>query len=106
MPEGSLIIDNSFVANLCSGSTGNLQTSGNLGEITVYPNPSHGIFMMNARNGIEQIKVYNLTGKQIYSSKNNPSGLGVDLRGLGSGIYFYQITDKNQFTKSGKIILE
>ncbi|WP_298117969.1 T9SS type A sorting domain-containing protein [Flavobacterium sp.] len=67
-------------------------------NISIYPNPSNGIFNIASGNlSIEKVEVYDVTGKVIKSNStgNNSS---IDLTDASSGIYFVKITANEQST--------
>ena len=85
-------------------------------NITVYPNPSNGIFyiqMDNTQftmdNEKTQVEVYNVLGEKVYSSSlsivNSP--LSIDLSNQVTGIYLYRVIDETgKCIVSGKLIKE
>ncbi|MES2748741.1 MAG: T9SS type A sorting domain-containing protein [Bacteroidota bacterium] len=83
--------------------SGTLATdSFDLNTLSIYPNPSNGIFTINSGNfPIEKIEVYDVTGKIInvennVQMSNNSSVL--DLTHVATGLYFVRITSNNQKT--------
>lgn len=71
-----------------------------LNNVTVYPNPSNGIFNI-ALGNIEPsaIAVYDVTGKIIWSKaalQNATTETSIDLSNAQTGIYFVKITADNQ----------
>lgn len=73
------------------GSTLEIETP-DLGEISVYPNPSSGIFVIELENpsAINTIEIRDITGSIIYSQSSIGNINEVDLSGLSSGIYFIE----------------
>jgi len=81
------------------------------GEITIYPNPSTGVFIIELNNEkaeVKNIEVYNILGEQVCSqSSTNRSSLSIDLSSDPSGIYLYRIITKNgDLISSGKMVLQ
>ncbi len=77
-------------------------------NISVYPNPSDGLFIIKANN-IKQIGITDLTGKSI-KNISEKSGLisnftTIDLSKQAKGIYFINVTTQNS-NKLIKLILE
>jgi len=71
--------------------------------IEVYPNPASDFISFNIENNdTYQLKLFDATGKTIYS-RPIKKGDAVMLNGLESGIYFYQLI-KDQHKISGKFI--
>ncbi len=69
-------------------------------SIYLYPNPANNILNLNALNtNIEQIQIFDITGKEVKSSVSNETFCNVDVSGLVPGIYFVTI-----FTEKGKTV--
>jgi hypothetical protein len=74
-------------------------------NITIYPNPSNGVFEINTANldnGNYNIKVHNIVGETVYSGSfttiNN--NMQLDLSKLNKGIYFLNLSNsKTEITK-------
>lgn len=91
--EEGVIIDDFLI----SGTLAN--QSFDINNLTIYPNPSNGIFNIMAQNLlIENIEVYDVLGKQIDVKMNNQnnSNLVLDLSNASTGIYFVKIKSNNQ----------
>ena len=73
--------------------------------LTVYPNPSTGIFNINSNENIENasIKVFDLNGRMIHQSKKNTDNKVLDLTHSQNGIYILNI-QKGIYNYSQKII--
>jgi hypothetical protein len=70
--------------------------------VSIYPNPSNRIFAIKTNSTISQIKVMDITGKEILINNSKQ----IDLNNHPKGIYFVSIlTDKNN-TITKKIILQ
>ena len=72
--------------------------------ISVYPNPSTGIFNFSGIENENTVTVYDVNGKLI--SKAVFNGSGVDLSGKVAGIYFYLVQSSDGTIKQGKLILQ
>ena len=80
---------------------------GLLENISVYPNPSSGIFSINyerARNIEIDLKIVDVLGNVIHSKKLPQSEMTVDLSTEKSGYYFL-VLENGDFVKSIKLNL-
>ncbi|MFT6924275.1 MAG: ELWxxDGT repeat protein [Crocinitomicaceae bacterium] len=70
-------------------------------ELVIYPNPTNtGLFTVKYTGTIEQITLFDLTGRAVQVSTNTSTGM-VDASSLDSGKYFVQVqTNKGQSIKS------
>lgn len=76
-----------------------------LNNVTVYPNPSTGIFTFSLPEDFQhensQILVYNISGEKVLKYSAIEAGIiSVDLTSEKSGIYFMTISDGEQFVTS------
>ena len=66
----------------------------------MYPNPSNGIFtLVSGSNEIDEIEVFDVTGKVIMSKKefgSTNNQILIDIASASQGIYFLKITANNQ----------
>jgi len=71
----------------------------NKSELTIYPNPSTGIFAVEIISDVEgseqQVEVYNTTGRLIYSVSSQSQSFSIDLSGFDSGLYHLIIRNEN-----------
>jgi hypothetical protein len=71
--------------------------------ISVYPNPSNGVFYIKANKAIKQVVIYQLDGKIIYTQTISPltNNKLINTNIFGKGIYFIKttFTDKQSVTK-------
>ena len=76
-------------------------------EVSIYPNPSEGVFQIKSTNyKIQNIKVMNIIGEEILETKINEKQATIDMSGVAKGIYFVQITDANKNVVNRKIVVE
>ncbi len=74
--------------------------------ITLYPNPSKGIFTLKASEaGPSEIFIYNSLGEMIYQSEMNSRQLQIALIAKARGIYFYKVILADKKFSSGLICL-
>jgi PKD repeat protein len=103
----NLYLDNITVTN----TTGNADILPALGSFTVYPNPGHGLFTLNAAGitGQLELEVFNPQGrlvmKNAFHNENEIYQQTVNLSGLPKGVYMFRLIggEKVHFKK---IILE
>ena len=71
-----------------------------LKNISIYPNPSSGLFNITSGDKkIDDVVVYDITGKKLISILSNAKGNFqniLDLSSLSSGTYFVEIQVENQ----------
>jgi PKD repeat protein len=88
-----LYLDNITVTN----TTGNNDVYPALGTFTIYPNPGHGLFNLNAAGITGQLKleVFNAQGQQVMGDSfiNNHETYqhSIDLSGLPKGVYMLRL---------------
>ncbi len=78
--------------------------------LSIYPNPIYDYATLVVRDPIYThgalLNIYDVLGNKQYALNINQSHTLLDRKNLSSGIYFYSITQNNQPTLSGKIIIE
>ncbi len=77
--------------------------------VIIYPVPSSGVFNLDLKNQVNNIKVYNLLGQTIYTEKiiNNvvDTTKQVDLSSFDNGSYVISLT--NEFgTSNYEVVLQ
>ncbi|MDI1315914.1 T9SS type A sorting domain-containing protein [Flavobacterium sp.] len=76
--------------------------------VVIYPVPSSGIFNIDLKNEVKDIKVYNLLGQTVYSqqfdSNNATTTKQIDLSNLSNGNYIFSLTNENG-TSNYEVIL-
>lgn len=73
-------------------------------EIRFYPNPTSGVFYIESDEKLQEMNIYDVTGKQIYNMKEQGFNGNIDLSAHSNGIYTLAVfTDKSSFVQ--KIIL-
>lgn len=70
-------------------------------EYSIYPNPTSKFLNVNAKNNIEKITVYNLTGQEVMKLAPKNKNAALDVSSLAKGTYVLQtvINGKTQTTK-------
>jgi len=74
--------------------------------VSIFPNPSGGVFQIRNHQFRSQIEVYNLLGEKVYSSAISGSTLTIDLNNQPAGIYLCRILSENgSLLSSGKLVI-
>lgn len=60
-------------------------------EISVYPNPSSDFLNILALKNIDEINIYDIMGKQVYSNKTNTKTLDLNISNFKNGYYSIKI---------------
>ncbi len=90
----------------CVDMIGAVKTHNDLTEVSVFPNPSGGIFTFEVKSGGKgRIVIYNSLGVPLMNVLSVNRKTSIDLSGKQPGIYFYKFTDKYGKTAKGKIII-
>lgn len=74
-------------------------------HITVFPNPSTGVFNLRSSAQIKTVSVYDLTGKLVYESNESDISVTLDLSQLSKGMYHIKV-DTESGASIEKLILE
>ena len=80
-----------------------------LSNVSVYPNPNNGNFIIALQNINEpaQVEIYNVLGEKVKSEKLNKNAIQIEMSGQASGVYFYRvITQTGSLVGEGKIVKE
>jgi hypothetical protein len=96
------------IAELTTSVTG-IDDMSETDRIKIYPNPNHGIFNMVLNNNTSRsiVKVYNMTGQEIFNSALSAGNNNIILTGQLAGIYFYRIiSGDGESQGSGKFVIE
>ena len=64
-------------------------------KVSIYPNPTANYFGLSNSEGIAQLTIFNLVGKEIRKF-DAASGLKYDISDLPNGMYLIKMTDNNQ----------
>jgi hypothetical protein len=82
---------------------------GNL-DVNVYPNPSNGFINLDFNSEVNNIKVTNLLGQEVYNEKINQLTIGttksIDLSKFQNGIYIVNVSNENGGNSNYKVILD
>ena len=87
------------------GNTSGINENNISSKISIYPNPTTGIFTITSTEKISSIKITNVIGEEIFTSAINHQTSTIDLSSQSKGIYFIKLfSEKGIETK--KIILQ
>jgi hypothetical protein len=73
--------------------------------ISVFPNPSNGIFTIDVNAEIDAIEIYNVLGEQVLTKTVNANQLQVDLSTQPAGVYFIQCISGNKIITREKLVI-
>lgn len=120
-PRRSLISDGTFLYGMTSSGGDNgwgvifklsIENLGNTEvntrpEITIYPNPSNGLIIIETRLLTQfQIKVYNILGELITEQSSINKQTIVDLTNHPAGVYIVKVYDNDKNTMHEKIVIQ
>jgi hypothetical protein len=77
--------------------------------ITIYPNPSKGIFTITTPDISNEllVEIYDMLGEKIYSTPLSTTNTTLSLSNAVSGVYFYRVlTGSGSFVSAGKFLIE
>lgn len=75
----------------------------NVTSITIYPNPSTGIFNIVSQQNAS-VEIYDLLGKLVYSQSLVSGTNSIDISNFNAGVYLLKATDANGNTEIHKLI--
>lgn len=91
------------VTDLCTGLT---NTAGNSSSVSLFPNPSNGLFTaLFDFNGSKQIMILDETGRMIMTLVTENQSQVIDLSTYAKGIYFVKLSS-GLITKNLKIVVQ
>jgi hypothetical protein len=95
-----MIIEDSFLQGI---QESNLEES-----VTVYPNPSSGLFTVNfASSSKRLVEVYNGFGESVYSNNFNTTTVFLDLTNVNAGVYSMKVlSSDNKITFKQLVIIK
>jgi ligand-binding sensor domain-containing protein len=95
--KSSYLINN----GICVTATGIKTTQQNF-SISLFPNPSNGLFSIQTTNTVKSIKIYDIIGHEVNYLAVNETTFKIN---QNSGVYFVTIVDTNNHSKTIKLIL-
>lgn len=84
----------------------NVQLSGVSTNVNVYPNPANEVLLLkeNKSSTVSRVTLSTLTGTKVFHQATFPRE-GIDIKNLGAGIYFLEITWQGGHTESKRIVI-
>ena len=101
--------ENVFVGKFnCNGTVGisSLPISSTLNGIYIYPNPTTDEFTIYTKQFPADVYIYSVLGKEILSQHITTARTKLQTSSLSSGIYFYEVINKDGVIGKGKVVKE
>ena len=74
-------------------------------SVSVFPNPSDGVFTFRSGENISSISIYNTLGEVVAVLENvNALQLTISLSGQPQGMYVYRIVDEQGNVQTGEVV--
>ena len=89
---GTFYIDNWYFAKGTPLSIGELNKS----EIYVYPNPVQNTLNVSAGVSVDQVSIFDLTGREVMRATPNASAFSLDVANLNKGLYLVSLKAGDQ----------
>lgn len=90
-----------------TSNTNSVLSNGSIAQSTtlkIYPNPSNGLFHIVSNEMINEVRVFDLSGKQVFYRNDSNNHTQIDLSNLNKGMYVVKITSAGTITNR-RIIL-
>lgn len=65
-------------------------------DFAFYPNPTKDVININAKSNIDEVMVYNIEGRLLYSKKVNAVDTTVNISGFAAGTYFFKLKSEDK----------
>jgi hypothetical protein len=93
------------IVNACTGLS-ELKNSGI--QVTIYPNPNTGVFVVNSESFgiVKTVEIYSSLGLLVKKVELNAERTEIDLSGEHKGVYLLQVIENNKRSGISKIIKE
>jgi hypothetical protein len=111
MNEWDSLLINTFSglgSHTCDCSTSSVDENEANGKLSVYPNPSSDNFFVKAPSAIDEIKIYNIAGQQVFAEKTALFTNLMEVRTVSyaTGLYIVSVQLKNGKTLVSKLTLK
>ncbi|MFV0305166.1 MAG: T9SS type A sorting domain-containing protein [Moheibacter sp.] len=74
-----------------------------LTDISIYPNPTNGVFQLNSQDLIQNVSIFNVNGKKLKQFTENSKNVELAITDLPSGLYILKVQTQKG-VKSLKLI--
>ena len=95
----NLLVESYGATSLNIPLTGNATVGiDNISEnnISIYPNPTNGEFIIENQQEISKIEIFDITGKSVKQLLPNSKNVSVNINNQANGIYFIKIISENK----------
>ena len=79
---------------------------GSAGSLNIYPNPGNGLFRFEADREIQNLEVYSIEGKLLFSKEIKSVKGNIDLSHFDKGIYLMAVKSGNVISLKKQIIIQ
>lgn len=74
-------------------------------ETKIYPNPASSNVRIEAENGIESVKVYNILGALVETIPANAKSVNVNLDNYSDGVYFFNVRQNDGTVSNQRVVV-
>ena len=111
MNEWDSLLVNTFTglgSHTCDCSTSSVDENEAAGKLSVYPNPTADKFFVKAPSAIDEIKIYNIAGQQVFAEKTALFTNLMEVRTISyaTGLYIVSVQLKNGKSLVSKLTLK
>jgi len=105
--DGTMITADSSINYFNTVITGINELTSQKENITVYPNPSKGMFTISSKNHISAVEIYNLTGERIYADYklNQQTSKEINFSTSPKGIYLVKVYNRTK-SYNRKVVIQ
>ena len=93
--EGGWIPMTTFDIEIDENATVNTSEIGIDNELLVYPNPATNFIMLKNSTGVQEVRIFNLIGRQVTNFTDISQGQSYPVADLPNGMYLVQLIDAN-----------
>lgn len=74
--------------------------------VSVYPNPTSDVVVVNSKNTIKRVELYNTLGQVVLSQEANANNITLDVTNLTQGNYFVKVTTSDDVMTTQKVVVK